>query len=67
MQRIEQLSNFYMDKERLISIKCDSNLGADLISLSNSASALSDSEELYKMNFILEELEYKNTGDCRLW
>ncbi len=67
MQRIEQLSNIYMDKERLISIKCDSNLGADLISLSNSASSLTDSEELYKMNFILEELEYKNTGECRSW
>ncbi len=67
MQRIEQLSNIYMDKERLISIKCDSNLGADLLILRNSASSLTDSEELYKMNFILEELEYKNTGGCKLW
>jgi len=67
MQRIEQLSNIYIDKKSLISTKCDSNLGADLLILRNSASSLTDSEELYKMNFILEELEYKNTGECKLW
>ena len=67
MQRVEQLSNLYMDKENLIAQKCDSNLGGDLSSLSASAFNLEDSEDIYIMNNIIEDLENKNRGNCKLW
>ena len=67
MQRIEQLSEIYIDKEVLISTKCDSELSAELLELKNSASSLEDSSELYLINFIIEDIEDKNKGECRLW
>ncbi len=68
MQRIEQLSNIYMGKSNALSIKgCDPVLNPYLSSLISSASGLSDSNQLYTMNFIIEELEEKNRGNCKLW
>lgn len=68
MQRIEQLSNIYLSKSNALSIKgCDPILNPYLSSLISSASGLSDSNQLYTMNFIIEELEEKNRGNCKLW
>ena len=68
MQRIEQLSNIYLGKSNALSIKgCDPVLNPYLSSLINSASGLSDSNQLYTMNFIIEELEEKNRGNCKLY
>ena len=68
MQRIEQLSKIYMDKSNALSIKgCEPVLNPYLLSLINSASGLSDSYQLYNVNFIIEELEEKNRGNCKLY
>ena len=68
MQRIEQLSNIYLGKSNALSIKgCDPVLNPYLSSLISSASGLSDSDELYIINSIVEELEEKNRGNCKLW
>jgi len=68
MQRIEQLSNIYLGKSNALSIKgCDPVLNPYLSSLISSASGLSDSNQLYTINFIIEELEEKNRGNCKLW
>ena len=66
-QRIEQLSDLYVDKENFIGQICDSNLGGDLLDLKSSASRLKDSEEIYLLNNLVERLENKNKGDCKLW
>jgi len=68
MQRIEQLSNIYLGKSNALSIKgCEPVLNPYLSSLINSASGLSDSNQLYTVNFIIEELEEKNRGNCKLY
>ena len=68
MQRIEQLSNIYLGKSNALSIKgCEPVLNPYLSSLINSASSLSDSNQLYTVNFIIEELEEKNRGNCKLY
>jgi len=67
MQRIEQLSNLYIDKENLIALRCDSNLGDDLSILSSSASNLEDSNALNIVYNNAQDLEYQNRGNCRLW
>jgi hypothetical protein len=54
MQRVQILSKIYTDKESLTSIKCDSDLSANLLALSSSASYLDDIKD-------------KNTGECKLW
>jgi len=68
MQRIEQLSNIYLSKSNSLSIKgCDPVLNPYLLSLINSASGLIDSKKLYTVNLIIEELEEKNKGSCKLY
>ena len=68
MQRIEQLSSIYLYKANSLTTKgCDPVSNPSLSNLINSASGLSDSNELYTMNFIIEDLEQKNKGNCRLW
>jgi len=68
MQRIEQLSNIYLSKSNALSIKgCDPVLNPYLSSLISSASGLSDSNQLYTINNLLEEIEEKNRGNCKLW
>lgn len=68
MQRTEQLSQIYMDKAVSLSqIGCDPLLNSYLSELKNSASSFDNSEELYLLNNVIEELEDKNKGECRLW
>jgi len=67
MQRIEQLSNIYMDKENFIALKCDSNLGMELLSLSSSASNLENSQTINTVYSDAQTLEYQNKGSCKLW
>lgn len=68
MQRIEQLSLIYINKANSLTTKgCDPILNPYLSSLINSASSLSDSNELYTMNNIIDEIENKNKGNCKLW
>ena len=67
MQRIEQLSNLYVNKEDFIGQRCDSNLGGYLLDLKDSAVKFDDSDGLYRINNIIEELEEKNKGDCKLY
>ncbi len=69
MQRTEHLSLLYMNKESFISEKCDSNLGVDLLGLKTLAGNLENSEELYLVNNIAEDIKEKNEDnwECRLW
>jgi len=66
MQRIEQLSLIYQDKENFIVSKCDSNLQSDLSDLILSANNLQDSEDLYLVKNIADDLNENNVG-CRLF
>ena len=68
MQRIEQLSLIYMNKANSLTTKgCDPVLNPYLSSLISSTSRLSDSNELYMMNNLIDEINEKNRGNCRLW
>jgi len=70
MQRIEQLSQIYRDKESFISQRgCNSNLGNNLIQLSNSAKSLTSSTNIHSVWNIAEEIREKNdvNSRCRLW
>ncbi len=69
MQRTEQLSLLYINKESFISQKCDSNLGNDLLELKTFAENLGSSRELYLINNIAEDIKEKNeyNWECRLW
>lgn len=68
MQRTGQLSNLYMNKASALSIKgCDPLLNPLLSSLMVYTSDLEDSKELYLINNLVEEIDEKNTGECRLW
>ncbi|MFH1365161.1 MAG: hypothetical protein ABIH28_01085 [archaeon] len=67
MQRVEQLSLLYRDKDALVSQKeCNSNL--NLVSLATLARNLEDSRELNVINNIAKEIKIENEyADCRLW
>lgn len=69
MQRTEQLSALYMNKESLISQKCNSNLGTDLLGLQTLAENLESSEGLYLISNLAEDIKEKNEDnwECRLW
>ena len=68
MQRIEQLSYIYKDKANALTTKgCDPTLNPYLSNLINSAAGLSDSSELYTMRNLVDEIESKNKGGCRLY
>lgn len=67
MQRTRQLSLLYKDKADFI--PCDSNLNQDLLDFSNFADSLSDSRDLYRVNYIVEIIDDKNEDNwrCKLW
>ena len=68
MQRIEQLSLIYMNKANSLTTKgCDPVLNSYLSGLIVSVSNLKGSNELYTMNNIIDEINEKNRGSCRLW
>ncbi len=68
MQRQEQLLKIYLDKyTNMISLGCDSELSSYLLLLKNSVSGLESSEDLYLISNLVEEVEDKNKGDCKLW
>lgn len=73
MQRTRHLALLYRDKATFISqTGCYSNLNADLSILANSAKDFSISEDsssadLSPINYIVEGIEEKNEGECRLW
>jgi len=68
MQRIEQLSLIYMNKANSLTTKgCDPVLNSYLSGLIVSVSNLKGSNELYTMNNIIDEINEKNRGNCRLW
>ncbi len=67
MQRTEELCQIYMDKVVSLSDKCEPGISPYLSELSESASFIEDSEELYLLNNIVEEINDKNKGECRLW
>jgi len=68
MQRIEQLAIIYMNKANSLTTKgCDPVLNPYLSSLIVSVSGLENSQELYTMNNLIEEINEKNRGNCKLW
>ena len=68
MKKVEQLSLLYREKENLIPRECESNLGGDLVRMSNSAGSFSDSESLNSIKNIADVLENKNDlAACSLW
>jgi len=68
MQRTEQLSSLYKDKSEFIKEHCDSGLEIDLLNLKNSVKDFENSEDLFSINSIVNQIENRNSeGDCRLW
>ena len=69
MLRINQLALIYKDKASFISrVNCNSNLNQDLISLINAANSFSDSQDIYIIESISEEINNKNDfSGCKLW
>lgn len=69
MQRTEQLSDLYANKESFLAGECESNVGGDLRNLENSAKDMTDSSELYLIKNIADNIEQKNEDNwrCRLW
>lgn len=70
MLRVSSLASLYRDKANLISrVDCQSNLETNLLSLINSASSLSTSEDLALMGLSAEDAETKNRQNslCKLW
>lgn len=70
MQRIEQLSNIYLEKETLVSrIGCSSDLGQDLTRLIVSAQELESSANLQVVDNLAQEIKEKNelNTKCRMW
>jgi len=70
MQRAEQLSNIYIIKSNALSIKgCDPILNPYLSNLISSASEFKDSEDIYLINNLVEDLGEKNNANwrCELW
>ncbi len=70
MQRVEQLSQIYQNKESFISqVGCNSNLRGDLTQLSNAANGLTSSANLGSIWNIVEKIKDKNelNSQCKLW
>ena len=70
MDRIEQLSQIYKDKENFILQRgCNSNLGGDLISLGNAARDLDSSANLGSVWNFVEDIQEKNelNSGCKLF
>ncbi|MEN7981902.1 MAG: hypothetical protein ABFQ65_00460 [Nanoarchaeota archaeon] len=69
MKRIKQLSKIYQDKESFISQRgCNSNLGNDLVQLSNSANGLIDSANIGSVWNIAQKInDNELNSQCRLW
>jgi len=69
MQRTEQLSNIYINKEDIISKQgCSTELNQKLIELKNSAKSLQDSSNLKNLYPISKEIENINHySACSLW
>ena len=68
MKRIEQLSLLYREKERIIPESCNSDLRADLITMSNLAGSLQNSESLRLVKNSADVLQNKNDlSACSLW
>jgi len=70
MKRVEQLAFLYQEKADFISrVGCSSNLNTDLISLTQKAQIITSSEHLSVVGIkdVLENLEDKNKGECKLW
>ena len=67
MQRVENLALLYKDKALFVAeTGCHSNL--NLIELVNAAGSFSSSEELYEMNYLVEDIKEKNDlAECVLW
>jgi len=69
MQRLDSLSQLYMDKIVFSASKgCDSNLNPELIQLSSFASSLSSSNNLGQIKAIVDKAEQvNNRAGCSLW
>ncbi len=68
MKRNLQLSSLYMNKANYLAIKgCSPVLNPYLAQLINSLSNFENSEELYFLRSLVQEIDNKNVGKCRLW
>lgn len=69
MKRTSQLAQIYRDKETFISNRCNSNVGAKLMQLSNLVETLTESSQLRDKMSLVEDIEQTNdmNSRCRLW
>ena len=68
MKRAKSLAEIYKNKANLISDTCETNMNDDLDVLTSQAGNLKNSEDLFKIIDVVENLEDKNNqGVCNLW
>ncbi len=68
MKRVKSLAEIYKNKANLISDTCETNMNDDLDVLTSQAGNLKNSEDLFKIIDVVENLEDKNNqGVCNLW
>jgi hypothetical protein len=68
MTRVKELALIYHDKESITGKRgCNSELGSDLVELSELADAFSSSEEIGIIKIKTDIIAEKNNGECMLW
>ncbi|MDP2628494.1 MAG: hypothetical protein Q8P15_01195 [Nanoarchaeota archaeon] len=68
MQKVGNLVDIYQEKEILVSGICDAELYEELSQLKSLVVELNNSDEIYKINNLAEDIQNKNErGTCALW